>query len=330
MRTLDDRVEHAGCRGETRLQTALADAGSEDAETAPRHPFGERAGRTLADQPPFVHQQDRAAPLGLVEIGRAEQHGHALAPHQPIDNRPQLTPRNRIDTDGRLVEQQETRRAHQGAGKTELLLHATGEPPDKPARERPEPGHMQQLVVPRRPVCGGNALEVGVEIEVFRDRQILIQPEMLRHVAEQGLHRERLGSYSDAKNLDTALIETQQPGDQPHQSGLAGAVRADQAGDAAALDAGTDVGQRRDGPSPGVELLGHLVQQDGRGDITLLRHSRLRKRKPHPRFPEAAATGRCSHSPACRVAIDRADCRHRRAADRRGASATPGFRPSWG
>src|SRR5579885_508169 len=68
--------------------------------------------------------------------------------------------------------------------------------------------------------CGGNALEVGVEIEVFRDRQILIQPEMLRHVAEQGLHRERLGSYSDAKNLDTALIETKQPGDQPHQSGL--------------------------------------------------------------------------------------------------------------
>ena len=93
---------------------------------------------------PLVQHDDAAAALGLVEIGRAEQHGQALLVHQVADDLPQLAPRQRIDADRRLVEQQQLGRAHQRAGEAELLLHAAGQPAGQPAAERPERGHLHQ------------------------------------------------------------------------------------------------------------------------------------------------------------------------------------------
>ena len=53
---------------------------------------------------------------------------------QVVDHLPELAPRDRIDADARLVEQQQARLAQQRAGKAELLLHAAGELAGEPRR----------------------------------------------------------------------------------------------------------------------------------------------------------------------------------------------------
>ena len=72
----------------------------------------------------LVQHHDVVAARGLVQIGGAEQHRHALVAHQAADDVPQFAPGERIDADGGLVQQKQIGRAHQGAGEPQLLFHA--------------------------------------------------------------------------------------------------------------------------------------------------------------------------------------------------------------
>ena len=99
-----------------------------------------------------MQHDDVAAPFGLVEIGRAEQHGQALLADEMQDDLPQLAARQRIDADRRLVEEEQVGRAHQRAGEAELLLHAAGKPAGKTPGERPEIGHLHQARIDLAPL----------------------------------------------------------------------------------------------------------------------------------------------------------------------------------
>ena len=66
-----------------------------------------------------------------------EQHRQPLIVNQLQDDLPQLPARQRIDADGRLVQQQQLGRTDQRAGQSQLLLHAAGQPAGQPIRERP-------------------------------------------------------------------------------------------------------------------------------------------------------------------------------------------------
>ena len=113
----------------------LAPAGGVSYEAASRGQPRDLLRRALRQHSPCVQHDDVIAALGLIEIGGAQQHGQALIVHQLAHDLPQLAPRQRIDADRRLVEQQQLRRAHQRAGQAELLLHAAGEPAGQPAGE---------------------------------------------------------------------------------------------------------------------------------------------------------------------------------------------------
>jgi hypothetical protein len=61
--------------------------------------------RSLSQHLSLMQDDDVAAALRLIEIGRGEQHGQALFVHERLNDFPQLPARQRIDTDGRFVEQ---------------------------------------------------------------------------------------------------------------------------------------------------------------------------------------------------------------------------------
>src|SRR5207253_2372213 len=110
---------------------------------------------------------------------------------------PQPTTRQRVDPDPRLIEQQQPRPAEQRTREAELLLHAAGEAAGEPLGEWSEIGEAQELreaPLTRRLV---ESAEVRVETQVVEHREILVQPEALRHVAGLRLPRAALGDWSE-------------------------------------------------------------------------------------------------------------------------------------
>ena len=112
---------------------------------------------------------------------------------------PQLPPRQRIDADARLVEQQQVRGSHQRAGQAQLLLHAAGELARGPRGERRQVGHREQPSEALRADRLRYAVQVGVEIEVLLNAQVLVEPKALRHVADAILDRLRLRRDVDVR-----------------------------------------------------------------------------------------------------------------------------------
>src|SRR3546814_17462801 len=66
------------------------------------------AGRSVIGEPPFVEQQHAVAAFGFVEIGGRPDYGHPFV-GQRLHHAPQILTADRIDTDTRFIEQQDSR-----------------------------------------------------------------------------------------------------------------------------------------------------------------------------------------------------------------------------
>ncbi len=106
-------------------------------------------GGPCASTLPSCMTTDVLAALRLVQVRGADQHRQALVVDEVQDDLPQLAPRQRVDADRRLVEQQQVGRAHQRAGEAELLLHAARQPAGEALGERPEVGHLHEPRIDR-------------------------------------------------------------------------------------------------------------------------------------------------------------------------------------
>ena len=84
----------------------------------------------------FVCKRDSVTTFGFIEIRGTQQHSQVMIPDQLRDDLPEFTPRERVNSHGRLVEQQQVGPAHQGAGEAELLL----QPPERRPAKRPVKG----------------------------------------------------------------------------------------------------------------------------------------------------------------------------------------------
>src|SRR4029450_693543 len=77
-----------------------------------------------------------------------------------------------------------------------------------------------------------------------QDAQVLIQSELLRHVADAALDLLRVSGDVDAQDLQDASISHHQPGDQTDERGLAGPVRPDQGCEPPGVDVQGDTVER--------------------------------------------------------------------------------------
>ena len=73
-------------------------------------------------------------------------------------------------------------------------------------------------------------MQVGVEIEVLLDRQILVQAEPLGHVSDPRLNLLGIGDDIDAQNGQLPRVRIEQAGSQSNQRRFAGAIWSDQGG----------------------------------------------------------------------------------------------------
>ena len=243
----DQRVEHGRMlRGVPRDGTAPA-GGHDQAE----HPAAQRreelVRRRVGQQLALVQQQHAAAPRGLVQIGGGPHHGHAVRTaflQHGRDDRPEFAARHRIDADRRLVQQQQPRTREQRAGQAELLLHPAGELAGQARGEGRQAGEAQQSFDACRAQVARHGMQVGEQVEVFRDAEVFVQAECLRHVADRGMHRGGIGRHVVAEHAHVSGSGAQQAGDETQERGLAGAVGADQAGDDARFDGRVDAVQR--------------------------------------------------------------------------------------
>jgi len=97
-------------------------------------------------------------------------------------------------------------------------------------------GEAQQPRDAFHPQRHWHGVQVGEQVEILGDREILIQAEALRHIANHRMRRGGLGRHVVTEHDNAAFRGTQQTGNQAQQRGLAGGIGADQPCDDAALD----------------------------------------------------------------------------------------------
>ena len=163
------RVDHARARPATAPAEprAVCPAGGSTRNVRPAASSAHLRGRPCASTLPSMQHDDVLAAVGFIQIRRAQQHGQPLLVHELQNDLPQFAARQRIDADGRLVEQQQFRRADQRAGQPQLLLHAAGELARQAIGERPRCGHLHQLADNAAAVSARDAVHIGIEIEVL-------------------------------------------------------------------------------------------------------------------------------------------------------------------
>src|SRR5665213_1981250 len=153
-----------------------------------------------------MQNDNMPASLRLIQIGGAEQNRQALLMHEFQNDLPQLPARKRIDADGWLIENKKFRRANQRASQSELLLHSPRKPSGEATGERSQSRHVHQTRVDLAALVGGNAMQIGVKIQILLNAKIFIQPESLRHVSNARLNLLRIRGHINIQNLQLTGI----------------------------------------------------------------------------------------------------------------------------
>ena len=178
------------------------------------------------------------AALGLVHVVGADEHGHAVG-GEPVDLVPELAPGLGVDSGGGLVEQQQLGLVQDRGGQRQALLPAAGQAAGELALAVGEAQPIDCLGYP--PAASVHGIEAADEVEVLPDREILVEAEALRHVADLTLDRPRLLDDVVAEAAAAARIGREQAAQHADGRGLAAAVGAEEAADLAAIDLDRDM-----------------------------------------------------------------------------------------
>ena len=109
----------------------------------------------------------------------------------------------------------------------------------------------------------GDAVQTGVEVEIFLDAEVFVEPETLRHVGDAILNLLRLARHVDAVDRQRSGVRPHQAGDEPDQRGLAGAVGTDQRGERAVRHLDRDIVERHDDVAGlAAKLLAQIAADD--------------------------------------------------------------------
>ena len=221
------------------------------ASTGLRLELGRRTGRQYA---PLIHRDQPVEPLGLLHIGGGDDDTHAggAARAQPVDQIPELAPRQRIDPGGGLIQDQEVRIVDQRAAQAELLLHAAGELFRRPVGEVGQRRRLHQLGDAPVALGSGLAEQTGEERDVLTHAQIRIEilAEPLRHVgdARADLFARAPVGHVGAEHDRLAALDRPRAGQDRQQRGFADAVRSDQSDHVSRGNRDRDVIERHDIP----------------------------------------------------------------------------------
>ncbi|OHB78010.1 MAG: hypothetical protein A2W31_17890 [Planctomycetes bacterium RBG_16_64_10] len=193
----------------------------------------------------------------LVHVVSGDEQRHAPA-GQFKQQIPQLPPRHRVDAGGRFVQEHDFRLMDQCAGQGQALLPAA----------RQGVGQLVDVAGQRRQLQdGGGALaeaggvepiDAAIELDVFADRQIGIQAESLRHVADSTFDGFRIGADAVTEHPGMAGRRLEHAAQHADDGRLAAPVRSQQSEDRTPFDPQVEVAHgdgctERAGQSPRID-----------------------------------------------------------------------------
>ncbi len=181
-----------------------------------------------------------AAALGLVHVVGGDEEGDVLR-REVEEEVPQLAAGDRIDAGRGLVEKEDARPVHHGGGERQALLPTARELAGQPGAVRADAGQLDRplaALLEDRPL---EAVDVGEEVEVLEHREVLVERELLRHVADAAA--DLLAVAGDVEPVDRRLPlgGRQQAAEDADQRRLPRAVRPQEAIDLAARHAERDL-----------------------------------------------------------------------------------------
>jgi hypothetical protein len=206
----------------------------------PRHPaLGRRAEERLLErlgavallqlvrrlerqQPTLVQDPDPLSErLGLVEVVRAEQHGRVVLGTHVADERLHLELRARVETRGRLVEQQQHRGGQERPCERNLLLHPSAEIFHRLAGTADrEPDPLEYLRDPRARYPRRHPVEPRRVREVLERRHALEERRLDRHPVDQPPDRRGLAHHVVAEHPRVTVLREQERRQDPDESRL--------------------------------------------------------------------------------------------------------------
>jgi hypothetical protein len=218
-----------------------------------------------------IDERDAIAVLGFVHVVGGDDDANPVAGER-IDEVPEAPPRGGVHPGGRLVEEQDRRLVQHRATKRQALLPAARKVSDHRVRPVCEPRHADRELEPLLEPRALHPIDAAEEVQVLHDREIAIERELLRHVADMLAHT--LGKSRDVVACDgrLAVARPQKAAQDSDGRRLARAVGAEEADDLSRLRFEADRVHRNEIAEP----LGQAISDDS--DLA----DRRRARHPSP------------------------------------------------
>src|SRR5437879_4169853 len=145
--------------------------------------LAERIGRAVGNQLAVINVGYVAAALGFVHVVSGDEEGDAMT-GKLEEEIPELAARDRVDAGGGLVEEKKGRLVQHGAAEGEALLPATGKLRGQTSQIGCQAVELNNFFDAALQARGLQAVDAAVKLQVFRHRQIVVEAEVLRHVAD--------------------------------------------------------------------------------------------------------------------------------------------------
>ena len=160
----------------------------------------ERLGRVDRHDLPVVDDRDAVAVLGLVHVMRGEEDRDVLTGLELVDVLPDGGARLRVQPHRGLVKEQHPGRVQQAARDLQAALHATGVRHHQAVSPVPQADHLHDLPHPWRHRRRGHSVQVGVETQVLRAGEVVVERRVLEHQADVAADRVPLRGHIVARD----------------------------------------------------------------------------------------------------------------------------------
>ena len=169
------------------------------------------------------------------------EHAEPFAGNESAHDADHALARADVETDGRLVEQQQAGAMQQGAGDLDTPRLAAGQSAHLLVGAIREADDGQGLLGALSGLAAPDAVQRGVVHEVLGQREILVERARLEDDTEALQGRARPPAHVVAQNADLARDVVVETRDEREERRLAGAVETEQHGEGAARDRDGDV-----------------------------------------------------------------------------------------
>ena len=191
--------------------------------------------------------------VGLFEILGGEQQRGAVG-DELLDHAPQASAALRVETRGRLVEEEHRRAVHERGGEVEPAPHAPAVGASGPVGGVDEIEALEELVGAGTDRPRGEVREQPDHLQVLVAGEVLVDGGVLAGETDLLAYGLRIPVDGHSEHFGETAVVAEDGREDPHRRGLAGAVGAEQAEDRAGGHREIDAGQRDDGTKPLFEV----------------------------------------------------------------------------